>query len=114
MDYRHSRLPIWIPDVLIPFEKYIADKSCRISSKPTTYDATEMKDLDYFSTLPFLNRTRAQRKDKKLERKARLPFAVFINTRVSKDMLNGSTAEFTDKFDSFVRELKAHMLNLAN
>jgi hypothetical protein len=58
-------------DVLVPFEKYVADKSCRISSEPTTYDATETKDLDYFSTLPFLNRTRAQREDKKLERQAR-------------------------------------------
>ena len=101
-------------DVLIPFKKYIADKSCRTSSEPTTYDATETKDLDYFSTLPFVNRTRAQREDKKLERQARLHFAVFVDTRVSKDMLNGSAAEFTEKFDSFVCELKLHMLNLAN
>ncbi|KAF4624578.1 hypothetical protein G7Y89_g13592 [Cudoniella acicularis] len=101
-------------DVLVPFEKYVADKSCRISSEPTTYDATETKDLDYFSTLPFLNRTRAQREDKKLERQARLHFAIFVNTLVSKDMLNGSATEFKDKFDSFVYELKLHMLNLAN
>ncbi len=101
-------------DVLVPFEKYIADKSCRFSSDPTTYDATETKDLDYFSTLPFLNRTRAQREDKKLERQARLHFAVFVHTRVIKDILSGSAAEFTVKFDNFVYELKVHMLNLAN
>jgi len=101
-------------DVLVPFKKYVADKSCRISSEPTTYDSTETKDLDYFSTLPFLNRTRAQRSDKKLERQARLHFALFVNRCVSKDMLNGSAAEFKDKFDSFVSELKLHMLNTAN
>jgi hypothetical protein len=101
-------------DVLVPFKKYVEDKSCRISGEPTTYDASETKDLDYFLTLPFLNRTRAQREDKKLERQARLHFAVFVNTRVSKDMLNGSAAEIKDKLESFVYELKLHMLNLAN
>ncbi|RYP59344.1 hypothetical protein DL771_010909 [Monosporascus sp. 5C6A] len=101
-------------DVLVPFEKYVADKSCRISGEPTTYDATETKDLDYFSTLPFLNRSRAQREDKKLERQTRLHFAAFVDTRVSKDILNGSAAEFKDKFDSFTYELKLHMLNAAN
>jgi len=71
-------------EVLVPFEKYLADKSCQVLNEPTTYDATETEDLDYFSTLPFLNRTRAQREDKKLERQARLHFAVFVNTHVSK------------------------------
>jgi hypothetical protein len=100
-------------DVLIRSEKCITDKLCRISNEPT-YGVTETKDLDYSSTLPFLNRTQAQREDEKLERQARLLFAVFVNTRVSKDMLNGSAAECTDKFDSVVRELEVHMLNLAN
>ena len=99
-------------EVLVPFEKYLADKSCRIVNKPIPYDATETKDLDYFSTLPFMNKTQAQREDTKLERKARLHFAVFVNTRVSKDILDGSAAEFKDKLDRFVRELKLHMLNL--
>ena len=54
-------------DVLVPFEKYVADKSCRISSEPTTYDTTETKDLDHFLTLPFLSKTPAQRKNQKLE-----------------------------------------------
>ena len=99
-------------DVLVPFEKYVADKSCRVVSEPTTYDATETKDLDYYLTLPFLNSTRSQREDMKAERQARLHFAVFVNSRVSKDMLNGSAAEFKDRFDSFVYELRLHMLNL--
>ena len=101
-------------DVLIPFKKYVADNSCRISSEPTTYDATETKDLDYFSTLPFFNRTRAQRQDGKLERQARLHFAAFVDTRTDQNMLNGSAPEFKDKYDSFVHELKLHMLKLAN
>jgi hypothetical protein len=99
-------------EVLVPFEKYLADKSCRILNNPTTYDATETKDLDYFSTLPFMNRTRAQREDRKLERQARLHFADFVNTHVGGDILNGSAAEFKDKLDSFVYKLKLYMLNL--
>ena len=83
-------------------------------SEPTTYDATETKDLDYFSTLPFLNETRAQREDAKLERQARLHFAVFVGMYVSKDILDGSAAEFNDKLDNFVDDLKLHMLNLGN
>ena len=101
-------------EVLVPFEKYLGDKSCRIANEPTTYDATETKDLDYFSTLPFLNKTRAQREDAKLERQARLHFAVFVDKHVSKDILNGSAAEFKAKLDNFMHELKLHMLNLGN
>ena len=101
-------------EVLVPFEKYLADKSCQIVSEPTIYNATETKDLDYFSTLPFLNKTRAQREDTKLERQARLHFAVFVDMHVSRDILDGSAADFKGKFDSFVQELKLHMLNLGN
>lgn len=99
-------------DVLVPFEKYLADKACRISSEPTTYDATETKDLDYFSTLPFLNKTRAQREGRELERKSRLHFAVFVDTRLGKDLLDGSDADFQDKFGDFTCGLKSHMLSL--
>ncbi|KAI9776080.1 MAG: hypothetical protein M1839_000593 [Geoglossum umbratile] len=101
-------------DVLVPFEKYIADKACRISSQPTAYNATETKDLDFFSTLSFMNMTRTQREDRELERKARLHFAAFVNTRVGKDLLDGSDAGFKDKFDSFVSGLNLHMLSLAD
>ena len=101
-------------EVLVPFEKYLADKSCQILNEPTIYDVTETKDLDYFSTLPFLNKTRAQREDKKLERQARLHFAVFVNTHVSQGILDGSVADFKDKLDSFVHEFKLHMLQLGD
>ena len=101
-------------EVLVPFEKYLRDKSYQIVNEPTTYDATETKDLDYFSTLPFLNKTRAQREDAKLERQARLHFAGFVDTHVSKDILDGSGAEFKGKLDNFVHKLKLHMLNLGN
>lgn len=101
-------------EVLVPFETYLEDKSCQIVNEPTTYDATETKDLDYFSTLPFLNKTRAQREDAKLERQARLHFAGFVDKYVSKDILDGSGAEFKAKLDNFIHELKLHMLNLGN
>ena len=101
-------------EVLVPFETYLEDKSCQIVNEPTTYVATETKDLDYFSTLPFLNKTRAQREDAKLERQARLHFAGFVDTYVSKDILDGSAVEFKGKLDNFVHELKLHMLNISN
>ncbi|KAI9774179.1 MAG: hypothetical protein M1839_001881 [Geoglossum umbratile] len=123
-DCPHTVLKDWIldtagcqygfRDVLVPFEKYIADKACRISSQPTAYDATETKDLDYFSTLSFMNMTRTQQEDRELERKARLHFAAFVNMRVGKDLLDGSDAGFKDKFDSFMSGLNLHMLSLAN
>ena len=101
-------------EVLVPFDEYLTDKSCRIVNKPTLYDATETKDLDFFATLPFLNATRAQREDQKLERQARLHFAAFVNMRVGKDILDGSAAEFKDKSDGFVQDLKVHMMNLGH
>lgn len=99
-------------DVLVPFDKYITDKVCQILSGPTTYDATETKDLDYFSTLPFMNMAKAQRKDRESERKARLHFADFVDRRVEKDFLGGSEADFKLAFDGFVRDLNSHMLVL--
>ena len=99
-------------EVLVPFEKYLTDKSCRTSSEPTTYDATETRDLDYFSTLPFMTGTRAQREDLKLERQARLHFALFVDTHVNKTILDGSNAVFKDNLNSFAHELELHMLNI--
>lgn len=99
-------------DTLVPYSKYVAEHSCRIVSEPETYDATETKDLDVFLTLPFMTRTRVQRENLKMERRARLHFASFVNAHVGETMLNGSTAEFKDKFDTFIHELKLHMLKL--
>ncbi|KAH7114162.1 hypothetical protein B0J13DRAFT_573748 [Dactylonectria estremocensis] len=101
-------------DVFVPFDKYVADKACRFSGGPTTYDATETKDLDYFSTLPFLNKSRAQQQNRMLEQKARLHFADFIDRRVGTDILDGSVSEFKNKLRSFVDEMKAHMLSLTD
>ncbi|KAL8950014.1 MAG: hypothetical protein Q9222_003923 [Ikaeria aurantiellina] len=98
-------------EVLVSLEKYIADKSCKTPKEPTAYDWTETKDVDFFSTLPFMNKTKAQRDDNKLERRIRLHFAAFVDTRVTKDILDGPLAEFKGKLDNFVQELKSHMLN---
>jgi hypothetical protein len=101
-------------EVLVPFEKYMADKACRIFSEPITYDAVETKDLDYFSTLPFLNMTSAQRKDRDFERKTRLQFAGFVDTHVDKALLGGSDDDFKDALDSFVQTLGRHFSNFCN
>jgi len=101
-------------EVLVPFEKYLSDKSGPTLNEPTTYDTSETKDIEYFAALSFMNRTQAQREDDKLEREARLHFAVFVHTQVNQDILNGSAAGFKDKLGRFVQELRLHMLSLGN
>jgi hypothetical protein len=97
-------------EVLVPFDKYMAEKSCRIASAPTTYDATETKDLDYYATLDFMNRTKAQRDRMRAERKARMSFAGFVDQDVGEDVLAGSAAKWDGKLDALVAALKARLL----
>jgi hypothetical protein len=98
-------------EILVPFNKYIADKCCQLLGDPTTYNWTETKDLDYFSTLPAMNKSRAQKQDRELERKARLHFADFVDRHVGEDILDGSASEFNEKIASFGNILKTHMLS---
>lgn len=101
-------------DVLMPYEKYIVQRGCQIRGEPSTYVATETKDLDYFATLPFMNKTRHQRERKEQEREARLHFAVFVDTCVDEAILQGSTTAFNNSFESFVGTLRRHMLDFAS
>ncbi len=99
-------------EVLVPYKMYLADRSCRITSQPTTYDATETKDLDFFATLPVLNKTKAQREDLRLERRARIHFAEFVKAHGGKDILGGTATEFKEKLDTFAQDLKLHIMKL--
>lgn len=100
-------------DVLIPYEKYLEEKACRIIAEPAAYDAVETKDLDYFSTLEFMNKTQAQKKAREVERRGRLHFAAFIDTRVNNTILDGSAGHFRNTADRFADELRSHMLEFA-
>jgi hypothetical protein len=100
-------------DVLIPFDKYIKGKDGRISSEPTTYDAVETKDLDYFETLPFMTANWAQRENLKVDRQARLHFAAFVDACVDRDMVDGGDAQFEAKYDFFILALKLHLTDIA-
>lgn len=100
-------------DVLVPFSKYAADKACRVVGEPTTYNWTETKDLDYYATLPFMNKSRAQKQDREVERQARMHFADFVDRHVNANVLDGSASEFSDKLASLVDGLKTHMLSIA-
>ncbi|CVL02064.1 uncharacterized protein FMAN_08184 [Fusarium mangiferae] len=99
-------------EVLVPFNKYIADKACQVS-EPTTYNWTETKDLDYFSTLPSMSKFRAQRQNREVERKARLHFADFVDKHINANILDGSASEFSNKLAGLVDRLKIHMLSFA-
>lgn len=97
--------------MLVPFGRYIAERECRSLAEPVPYDATQTKDLDYFATLPFMNRTPALVENMKQERQSRLHFAEFVKTGVSQDLLDGSNSDFKDKLDRFVSKLTLHMLD---
>ncbi|KAL3477284.1 hypothetical protein BJX99DRAFT_269895 [Aspergillus californicus] len=100
-------------EVLVPFNKYIEERECRGLGRPETYNATETKDLDYFATIPLMNRFRTQRENLERERKSRLRFAAFVDTGVSQDILEGSSAGFNDKLNTLMSQLALHMLGLA-
>ncbi|KAL4916387.1 hypothetical protein BDW62DRAFT_202715 [Aspergillus aurantiobrunneus] len=95
--------------VLVPYAEYIADNDFRIVNEPTTYSATETKDIDYFLTLPFMTKFKAQRISLDAERRSRLHFASFVDSYVEKDILDRSPAEFRDKLEAFKATLRLHM-----
>jgi hypothetical protein len=90
-------------DVLVPYDKYIADNSCLITSTPVTHDWTETKDLDHYATIEFMNQWRAQREDLRAERKARLHFADFVDECVEEELLGGSAAEWKIRLMDLLR-----------
>lgn len=96
-------------DVLVPYQKYMDEKACRMINDPTTYDANETKDLDYFSTLPFMNNSSAQKADLKLERKNRLHFATFVDNQDTEKLLGGADSQFKNGLDNYLRLLSVHM-----
>lgn len=92
-------------EVLVPFDKYIEERRCRSLGEPETYDATDTKDLDYFATLPFMNRFRIQREKLRRERQSRLRFAELVDTDVSQGILEGSNADFNDNLQTMTSQL---------
>ncbi|KAL2871593.1 uncharacterized protein BJX67DRAFT_166591 [Aspergillus lucknowensis] len=96
-------------DILVPFDRYIDERECRNLAQPVSYDATETEDLDYFATLPFMNKFRTQRENMKRERRARLRFAEFVDANVSQDILQGSNVDFDRSLDTLMSKLKMHM-----
>ena len=99
-------------DMLVPYNIYLADDACRtIISGPSPYLQTQTNDLDWLlSCDPFPNEAQVQKEDRKMERQDRLHFAEFVNTRVKKDILDGSTAVFKTRLDSFVFALRWRVL----
>ncbi len=104
-------------DVLAPFDKYFVEKACCDLGRLQPYDANETKDVDYFSTLPFMMAFDRQRKKLMAGRAARLHFAAFVKTHIdeggvnfNKNMLSGSTSDFQAKLNVFIRDLKVHMV----
>jgi hypothetical protein len=100
-------------EVLVPFDKYIAEKSGRVTSSDI-YDATETKDLDFYATFAPMNKTKAQRDILQVERKARICFAGFVDQGVGDDVLDGTAAKWEDKLDVLVAALTAHLMEHAH
>ena len=100
-------------EVLVPYEKYMTDKVCRILGQPSAYDWTEVKDLDFFDTVPLMNQNRRQKESRKLEREARKHFAGFVDSRVIKEVLDGSSVAFNGEYRVFEDAIKEHMMEFA-
>ncbi|KAH7349263.1 hypothetical protein B0T11DRAFT_129179 [Plectosphaerella cucumerina] len=100
-------------EVLVPYDTYYQEKGCKVVIPPTPYDATETKDLDFYKTIPTMNATEIQRENAEQERKDRLHFAAFVDTRVTKDVLEGTREVFEKAVGQFVADLKLHMLKIA-
>ena len=60
-----------------------------------------------------MNATEVQRQNAEQERKDRLHFAAFVDTRVSKDILDGSEEVFGKTTREFEVDLRSHMLQVA-
>jgi hypothetical protein len=100
-------------DVLVPYDTYYQEKGCKVVIPPTPYDATETKDLDFYKTVPAMNATQVQRENAEQERKDRLHFAAFVDTHVTKDILDGSEEAFEKALRQFRADLKLHMLQVS-
>jgi hypothetical protein len=100
-------------DILIPVDKYLADKGCQAVRSPTPYNASKTTDLDYFDTLPFMNMSQSQREARALEREARQRFAGFVGTRVNRDILAGPLGDFMAASEGMAAKLKLYMLDFA-
>jgi hypothetical protein len=100
-------------EVIVPFDRYNAEKSCRIASAPTTYDATETKDLDFYATFAPMNKTKAQRDKLSAERMARICFAGFVDSNIGEDVLDGPDLKWEEKMDALVVALMAHLMEYA-
>lgn len=95
-------------DVLVPYQKYLDEKACRIINDLTTDNANEIKDLDYFSILPFMNISSAQKSHRKLERKNRLHFSAFVDNQDTEKLLSSADVQFKNGLDNCVRLLRFH------
>ncbi|KAJ7208708.1 hypothetical protein B0H12DRAFT_1242978 [Mycena haematopus] len=105
-------------DVLVPFDRYLADKT--LVSPPTPYTATETTDLDVIVEI-YVKAMKmdagVMRRVHDREKKGRLHFAAFVNQHVgsgkdffdpSKD-LGSSADEFQRRYEKFMTELKTHL-----
>lgn len=96
-------------EILVPFDKYVQERDCRLLNEPVTYDWTETHDLDYFATLPFMNKTRAQRESRVRERQARLQFASFVAEHDFAHFLDGTKAAFCARPEGMIDGLGASL-----
>ncbi|KAL2841739.1 hypothetical protein BJY01DRAFT_256951 [Aspergillus pseudoustus] len=95
--------------VLVPFPKYIYDPKCRPAGRPTPYEWTETKDLDFFATHPFGRASKEVIEKHELERQSRLHSASFVKNTVKKELLDGSDDLFQQKLEKFIADLRTHM-----
>jgi hypothetical protein len=96
-------------EVIVPYKKYLTEQASRLATPLTVYDAGVTKDLDEFVLDPKLTFHQQQRANLAADRRTREHFALFIDTCVVDDFLNGSDDDMKTKSEVFIRDLKVHL-----
>jgi hypothetical protein len=81
----------------------------QVIGDPKAYNGHKTTDLDYFTTLPFMDQSQAQRRDRALEQRACLHFAAFVDGRVDNGMFGESEEDFEAKNIDFVENRRSHL-----
>jgi hypothetical protein len=100
-------------EILVPCEKYLIDRNCIVSIRPTAYLTHETFDLDFYEALRHMVITQRQQEEKDLQRQARKHFGLFVEKHLHRDILNYTERVFRPAYVNIITLLKVHMMRFA-
>ncbi|KAF5681761.1 beclin 1 [Fusarium circinatum] len=100
-------------DILLPFEKYIAQNNCSSYERLQSYGHTETTDQDELPRSPLMILTRGpseqQLADIEIEKGYRRHFAALVRALVHHGLTQGTDAHFAATLDELVRRVITYM-----